>query len=536
MTTILSMPSADADYLIQRYVSGDITEGEAFVLEEFLDDNPLWERRLLEHRELHALLDEVCQSDEFVQRVVASRFPLQQPFKLAVRKEFRRFAIASVVCLALLSTLGFLFFPALTPGTHTDDIADSRSDPSSIPLHYRYALPSDNVKKSDEEIAFFEINSFVVWDETTEICGDAGDHFKPGWLRFRSGVMAILFDSGARLVIEGPAEIQLIDSNRADCIRGNVTVNIPEKAIGFQLNVPQTTVVDLGTSFGVEVDASQTTVHVIEGEIELHGSSGAKDDKLSMYGNDAVVVKHGDVVGPMILSSLSTAQNAVKSFQSALSLQVAREWEKHCLQAVRLDHDPSVPFHFDFSENCDSTRQIVNRSVLGSDKVPVAQLTGGEFVDGRLSGMKALKFRQPDDMVDFNMPDSYKKMTFATRLRIDGFDHVYNAIMTTHSFEPGQIHWHVLYNGVIEIGINADEDRPGLQFQTKPILFSKLGQWIDLAVTVDAEAQEVGIYLDGVEVFRKSDKHMPPEFHMKNGIFGNWTFPDWWVVVHSKFL
>ncbi len=220
---------------------------------------------------------------------------------------------------------------------------------------------------------------------------------------------------------------------------------------------------------------------------------------------------------------------------SAFFREAVEKREKHRLQAARIAHDPSALFYFGFSsEHRDHIRQAVNRSIRGSERVPFAEVAGAEFIEGRLFETKALWFNAPSGSVTFDMPGAYQKMTFATRLRLDGFDHVYNAIMTTHSFEPGQIHWHVLYNGVVEIGINADKDQPGLQFQTEPVLFPKLGQWIHLAATVDARKQEVVIYLDGVEILRKTDTRIPSEFCMKNGILGNWTFPEKWVVVHKK--
>ena len=72
-----------------------------------------------------------------------------------------------------------------------------------------------------------------------------GAPLDPGWLRLKSGLAQVVFYSGARVVIEGPAEFQIISPSAASCRAGRLTAEIPPQARGFQIATPQMNVTDL---------------------------------------------------------------------------------------------------------------------------------------------------------------------------------------------------------------------------------------------------------------------------------------------------
>src|SRR2546426_784547 len=104
-----------------------------------------------------------------------------------------------------------------------------------------------------------------------------GAPLEPGQLRLEAGLAEVIFYSGARLVIEGPAEVQLISQNGAFCRRGRIVAEVPDQARGFRVETPQTIVTDIGTSFGLDVKNEATEVHVFKGNVMLgrsaHGGS-----------------------------------------------------------------------------------------------------------------------------------------------------------------------------------------------------------------------------------------------------------------------
>jgi hypothetical protein len=95
-------------------------------------------------------------------------------------------------------------------------------------------------------------------------------------LRLERGLAEIEFDRGARLILQGPAALELVSGNAARLLRGTMTVHVPPRARGFTIESPQGKVIDLGTEFGLAVDGrGATTVRVFEGTVEAAPLAGA---------------------------------------------------------------------------------------------------------------------------------------------------------------------------------------------------------------------------------------------------------------------
>ena len=91
-----------------------------------------------------------------------------------------------------------------------------------------------------------------------------------GEYRLQSGVVELQFDSGARVVVEAPALIELHSADRLTVDHGRLVAHVPEQAIGFTVVSEAAAIVDLGTEFGVEISQSgEVGVHVLDGEVAL---------------------------------------------------------------------------------------------------------------------------------------------------------------------------------------------------------------------------------------------------------------------------
>lgn len=85
-----------------------------------------------------------------------------------------------------------------------------------------------------------------------------------------SGFVSIRFDSGAEVVLEGPARFKLVSENQMRLYAGKAFAVVPNTAIGFTIDCPGSRVVDLGTEFGLEVHpGGQAEVHVMQGKVNL---------------------------------------------------------------------------------------------------------------------------------------------------------------------------------------------------------------------------------------------------------------------------
>lgn len=128
------------------------------------------------------------------------------------------------------------------------------------------------------------------YDETGETYL-AGGTVEPGRFELSKGLARLDFSSGARLSIEGPAQVEVIDGMKVILQRGVVTATIPESAVGFIVDTPTAHVVDLGTSFGVSVsEEGLTDVCVFDGEVEVSSRDGNET------GETAHLLREGEAV------------------------------------------------------------------------------------------------------------------------------------------------------------------------------------------------------------------------------------------------
>jgi hypothetical protein len=96
-------------------------------------------------------------------------------------------------------------------------------------------------------------------------------------LRLASGVAEIMFRSGARLTLEGPAVMTGMAAGGGALESGSLAAHVPPQAVGFAVRTPAATIIDLGTSFGVTVDQARVTeVHVIEGRVAIETAASER--------------------------------------------------------------------------------------------------------------------------------------------------------------------------------------------------------------------------------------------------------------------
>ena len=128
----------------------------------------------------------------------------------------------------------------------------------------------------NESFAVMEKTSAARW-ESGNLPTSEGSRLGSGTLRLAEGLATLRFDSGAEVILEAPAEIELIDEMNCELARGTLVADIPDSAIGFRIETPAANVVDYGTRFAVNVDGSTgaTRTQVFEGLVEVeHPESG----------------------------------------------------------------------------------------------------------------------------------------------------------------------------------------------------------------------------------------------------------------------
>jgi hypothetical protein len=117
-------------------------------------------------------------------------------------------------------------------------------------------------------------------------------------LSLASGLVEISYADGTAVVLEGPASFEVRAATDGRLTRGRLTATLGASSKGFAVHTPSAVITDLGTQFGVEVDAAgRTDVRVFEGLVELAAvaSLGAAAPARLAAGNAAEVNDAGRI-------------------------------------------------------------------------------------------------------------------------------------------------------------------------------------------------------------------------------------------------
>ncbi|MCK5000209.1 MAG: FecR domain-containing protein [Anaerohalosphaera sp.] len=97
-----------------------------------------------------------------------------------------------------------------------------------------------------------------------------GDVLRPGKMTLVRGFAEITFEKDAKVILEAPAMIELIDTNKMFLREGKLSAHVPPQAFGFTVDTPGASIKDLGTEFGVKVNKNRKSeIHVFKGEVKL---------------------------------------------------------------------------------------------------------------------------------------------------------------------------------------------------------------------------------------------------------------------------
>jgi len=94
-----------------------------------------------------------------------------------------------------------------------------------------------NEFESDVVIAEIVDTAYATWGVCT-LPTAKGEKLKAGQLELIEGLATLKFSSGVEMVLEGPVDIELLDSMKAILNAGIVVTDVPERAKGFVIQTP----------------------------------------------------------------------------------------------------------------------------------------------------------------------------------------------------------------------------------------------------------------------------------------------------------
>ncbi len=342
---------------------------------------------------------------------------------------------------------------------------------------------------------------------------EEGDTLAAGTFELGAGLAQIEFFSGASVIVEGPAELEIIDAWLAECRVGRLRVSVPEPARGFTIGTAEYRAVDLGTEFALAVGADgRSEVHVIEGEVRIDHRGGSTPRTLTT--GAGMRASGGGGYEPV-----TEGGHGFINRRELLTLARDDSRSRHAAWArsrAGLIDDPGLLAWFDFEGQEPWDRQLVNRSKTGAD----GAIIGGQWTEGRWPGKGALEFKRISDRVRVSVPGEFGALTLAASVRIEGLDRWLSSLLLTDGFDHGEAHWQISDQGELIVGVAGG--RPHHNSTSPPVIApDSLGRWLHLAVTMDRDAGVVRHYLDGELVSEHRDLELPP-LRIGDAEIGNW--------------
>ncbi len=357
-----------------------------------------------------------------------------------------------------------------------------------------------------------------------------GVELPTGWLRLALGTVQIDLFSGARLFVEGPAQIELRSSGEAFLLSGKVACELGEQARGFRLLTPGLTIVNQGNSFGVKVSESgEQEVHALEGKVVI-GRTGE-------IGTSQIAAKQARRLDAAGLSETPfraedfPAMERVRDREQAESARLLAAWRA---VADDLDRDPAVRVHFNFEEQSPLDTTLRNR-VRGDDVGSDGQIIGARWSQGRWPGKGALEFRGRGQRVLLRLPGTHTSLTLLAWVRVDAQPQPVTALLASEEVQRGEpdeekksqapattsdrvngipFRWELRSNGQLGFNVLRTVVSGPLRWDTNlaPSLLTpeRHGQWLCLAAVYDATRGELTQIVNGVVVARHKLPPGPP--------------------------
>ncbi len=154
-----------------------------------------------------------------------------------------------------------------------------------------------------------------------------------------SGLLEISYDSGARVILEGPCDYAVESKTAGFLSLGRVTARVEAKkqkpeatpaptddrSGRFVVHTPTATITDLGTEFGVEVDqsgASQT--HVFQGKVEMraNGEKDAANGPISLTESQSASVGAGQDVLVLVTRKAAHPESFVREIPKRVRIKL----------------------------------------------------------------------------------------------------------------------------------------------------------------------------------------------------------------------
>ena len=535
--------SAELDRLISFSIDQSLSHSDAQKLNSLLEDSAEARQHYTKIHETHTALCEVFSNsvrrDSTNSQVQAAPTPARLAASSSSRKPSKRvpklqLAAALSICF-LIGLTGYIIgksggeLNVATPDLiHTDTTPIPENTPTK-------KTTWGGIESTLTGHAVLRKTIDVIWPNNEQKVVD-GSLLPPGGFAFSSGVAVIDFFCGATLVVEGPAQLDVISDWAVSVKNGRIEATVPPAAQGFTVKAAGTDIIDLGTRFALDMSEGKAQVAVIDGEVLLRGKQF--DDDLLQAGEQASLDRK--TVDSDLLSRIPQL-DAIEQ-QSTDDQKKQYAVYRHFIK--ELAADPRLIALFPAEKNFTGRRYP---NIAKADFASSGQLLGSvETVPGRFKKESVgVLMSRPGSRIRTKINGTFSAYTFSCWAKINSLRHEYNALFLSDGYENGEPHWQIRHDGKLMFSVMVDDSQEvfystgptSLPIQDKGfhhVYFSKpfwspsmTGQWVHLAAVYDPTAQIVSQYVNGEAICQEiiQDEFVIHDLHIGNAEIGNWGQP-----------
>jgi ferric-dicitrate binding protein FerR (iron transport regulator) len=497
----LTFPSPEFDDAVAAVCRGEASEEESRALNELLRSDAAARDEYILRLEIHSRL--ASEPEFFTSAAHDEALTLLSgtcaadpksviPFPLVKRATKRKlaWAVALAACLAALAAGMWVF----------------QSRPSA-----------ESKTVGNKAVAILNRTLQAQWNQAGKI-PQVGTLLQPGRMELRAGLAQIAFFSGARVMIEGPAQIELTSPNEISCRGGRLMAEVPSPAQAFRIRTPHLEATCLAASLGLDVEKRNTELQVLKGSADV--SPAARIARQNVQEGTGVLA---DRSHQLTLIPANPAKFASLLDQQTKSLAAeAQHYTRWRAAEGRLNHDQSLIVHINFEDVGDHPH-VRLRDSMGRETAASESIVGCQTVSGRWADKQGVEFQSPSDHVRLNVPGEFNALTLFAWVRVEALDRQFNSLFMCDGFELGEIHWMIVNDGALALTIKG-ANRGNFRAARSPLLLSpdRFGTWVQLAVVLDGNSQRVTHYFNGRAV---SEQALSLELPFRIGAaeLGNWN-------------
>jgi hypothetical protein len=344
------------------------------------------------------------------------------------------------------------------------------------------------------------------------------------------------FFCGATLVVEGPAQLDVISDWAVSVKNGRIEATVPPAAQGFTVKAAGTDIIDLGTRFALDMSEGKAQVAVIDGEVLLRGKQF--DGDLLQAGEQASLDR--EAVDSDLLSRIPQ----LDAIEQQTTDDRRKQYFTYRHFMKELAADPRLIALFSAEKEFTGRRYP---NIAETNYASAGQLLGPvETVPGRFEKESVgVLMSRPGSRIRTKINGTFSAYTFSCWAKINSLKHEYNALFLSDGYENGEPHWQIRHDGKLMFSVMVDDSQK-LFYSTGPnsppiqdkglhhVYFSEsfwtpsmTAQWVHLAAVYDPASRSVTHYVNGTVTCREEikDEFVIDTLKIGAAEIGNWGQP-----------